>query len=203
MPGGKTTPGSLDLTRNEMDVNDGTSPKTAVAPPAGDAPAPASAPAAAAAAQSTDADVEALNLSDTAKKAAYELKQKCPDVVFTSGRRDKDGQASAMASNVVLNRTWIKETYAESNASKACQNWVDEHKEKKTKDEIAAGLKEVLDGLTDAQLAGLSKHLSGDAFDVQPVEKDADKIKKTIQGLSGLSKFLTSEGGLVRWHAQF
>jgi hypothetical protein len=30
--------------------------------------------------------------------------------MFTSGRRDKDDQARAMASNVVKNRKWIGET---------------------------------------------------------------------------------------------
>lgn len=150
-----------------------------------------------------DPAIETLDLSDTAKKAAYELKKKHPSVVFTSGRRDKAGQARAMASNVVSNRNWIKETYRKSEASDACQKWVDDHKDKKSKKEIADGLTEVLDGLTDEQLAKLSKHLSGDAFDVQPVDKDADAIKKTIRGLPGLDKFLDKEGGLVRWHAQF
>ena len=151
----------------------------------------------------TDAEIEALDLSETAKKAAYELRRQYPKVTFTSGRRDKTEQASAMASNVVQNRTWIKETYLESTASKACQKWVDDNKDKKKQEEIADGLKGVLDGLTDAELAQLSKHLSGDAFDVQPVEQDADGIKKAIRGLPGLGKFLEKEGGLVRWHAQF
>jgi hypothetical protein len=124
-------------------------------------------------------------------------------VTFTSGRRDKGEQARAMASNVVENRNWIKETYVSTTVSDACQKWVDDHKEKKTKDEIAEGLLSVLDGQTDADLAKLSRHLSGDAFDVQPVETDADAIKKTIRGLAGLDKFLEKEGGLVRWHAQF
>lgn len=169
---------------------------------------PALAPAAGAQPQDasktvTDPEIEALDLSDTAKKAAYELKKKHPSVSFTSGRRDKQEQASAMAGNVALNRNWIKETYVQSVASDACQKWVDDNKDKKTKDEIATGLKGVLDGLTDPQLAQLSKHLSGDAFDVQPVDTDADEIKKTIRGLPGLGKFLEKEGGLVRWHAQF
>ena len=151
----------------------------------------------------TDPDVEALNLSDVAKKGAYELKRQYPAVVFTSGRRDKSEQASAMASNVVLNRNWIKETYATNEASAACQKWVDDNPDKKTKAEIAAGLNSVMDGLSDEQLGHLSKHLSGDAFDVQPVDKDAAGIKKAIRGLAGLDKFLEKEGGLIRWHAQF
>jgi hypothetical protein len=165
---------------------------------------PAAAPvAAAAAAPATDPEIEALNLRDTAKKAAYALKKKHPAVTFTSGRRDKGEQARAMASNVVENRNWIKETYVSTTVSDACQKWVDVHKDKKTKDDIAEGLLSVLDAQTDADLGKLSRHLSGDAFDVQPVETDADAIKKTIRELAGLDKFLEKEGGLVRWHAQF
>jgi hypothetical protein len=108
-----------------------------------------------------------------------------------------------MAGNVVSKRNWIKETYLESEASIACQKWVDDNEDKKTKQEIAAGLTQVLNGLTEAQLARLSKHLSGDAFDVQPVDKDAEKIKKTIRALPGLKRFLEKEGGLVRWHVEF
>jgi hypothetical protein len=150
-----------------------------------------------------DPEIEALDLSAVAKTAAYELKKKYPSVHFTSGRRNKQAQAHAMAANVVLNRNWIKETYVQSVARDACQKWVNENPDKKTTAEITAGLKKVLDGLSDTQLAHLSKHLSGDAFDVQPVDKNADEIKKTIRALPGLDKFLEKEGGLVRWHAQF
>lgn len=38
----------------------------------------------------------------------------------------------------------------------------------------------------------------------QPVvEKDAEAIKKIVNGLPGLVKFLNKEGGPVRWHTQF
>jgi hypothetical protein len=150
-----------------------------------------------------DSEIEALDLAETARKAAYKLKKTYPSVSFTSGRRNKEEQAHAMAGNVALNRKWIEQTYVKSEASDKCQKWADDHKEKKTQAELAAGLTDVLNGLTDAQLAKLSKHLSGEAFDVQPVSKDADKIKKAIEDLPGLSKFLEKEGGLVRWHAQF
>jgi hypothetical protein len=159
--------------------------------------------AAAAAAVHSDPAIEALNLRGTAKNAAYELKKLHPSVKFTSGRRGKDDQARAMASNVVENRKWIEQTYVSTTVSKACQKWVDDNPDKKTKDSIAAGLLAVMDAHTDADLAKLSKHLSGDAFDVQPVETNADAIKKTIRGLTGLDEFLEKEGGLVRWHAQF
>lgn len=151
----------------------------------------------------TDAEIEALDLADTARNAAYALKRAYPSVKFTSGRRNKAEQAQAMASNVVQNRKWIEQTYASSDLRTQCQDWVDSNPDKKTQAEIAEGLLSVLDAASDADLGKFSKHLSGQAFDVQPVYKDADAIKNTIRGLSGLDKFLETEGGLVRWHAQF
>ena len=208
-PLGKDAPGALVPARTPgpLGMNDTADPNVHAAP--GDTPGAlgindaAAVAAQAAPASPIDPDVEALNLSATAKAAAYELKKKHPSVCFTSGRRDKGEQASAMASNVTLKRNWIKETYAASTARDACQKWVDDNTDKKTKEEITEGLQGVLVGLSDAQLAQLSKHLSGEAFDVQPEEKDADEIKKSIRGLKGLTKFLDMEGGLVRWHAQF
>jgi hypothetical protein len=153
--------------------------------------------------ESQDAAIEALDLSDKAKKAAYALKKAHPSVVFTSGRRNKEDQARAMASNVVKNRKWIEQTYKKTEAREACQKWVDDNPTAKTQAEIQAGLLSVLNGLTDDQLRRLSKHLSGDAFDVQPVEKGGDEIKETIRALAGPGNFLEKEGGLIRWHAQF
>ncbi len=183
-------------------IDDGTSARTAMAAPGTVGAVPSSA-GVAATASASDPDIEALNLSPTARRAAYALKKAHPTVTFTSGRRNKEDQARAMASNVVHSRTWIQDTYLSSTVSTACQKWVDTHKDAKTQDDIAAGLLSVLNDAKDEDLAKLSKHLSGDAFDVQPVETNADAIKKTIRGLDGLDKFLEKEGGLVRWHAQF
>jgi hypothetical protein len=150
-----------------------------------------------------DPAIEALNLQETAKKAAYILKNAHPSVIFTSGRRDNAAQARAMASNVVLNRKWIQETYVPSEARDRCQECVNDNPDKHSQGALAAALNGVLDALTDPNLAQLSKHLSGDAFDIQPVTQGADAIKKTINSLPGLSKFLEREGGLLRWHVQF
>jgi hypothetical protein len=150
-----------------------------------------------------DAEIEVLNLAGTARKAAYALKKAHPSIKFTSGRRNKSDQARAMASNVVRNRKWIEQTYASSELRRKCQEWVDNNPEKKTQAEIEEGLLSVLNAASDAELGKFSKHLSGGAFDVQPVEKDAEAIKRTIRGLPGLDKFLDTEGGLVRWHVQF
>jgi hypothetical protein len=150
-----------------------------------------------------DAEIEALDLAPIARAAAYALKKAHTAVQFTSGRRSKPDQARAMASNVVKNRKWIEQTYAASDLRTKCQAWVDAHPDKTTQADIAEGLVSVFNTVADAELGRFSKHLSGTAFDVQPVDKDADAIKKTIRGLTGLDKFLESEGGLVRWHAQF
>src|SRR5258706_11248809 len=68
---------------------------------------------------------------------------------------------------------------------------------------VAFGLKTVMNGMAESDRAKVSKHLSGEAFDVQPQDKDAETIKKDIQALPGVTKFLDKEGGLVRWHVQF
>lgn len=151
----------------------------------------------------SDAQIEALDLAPTARAAAYALKKAHPSVSFTSGRRNKADQARVMASNVAKNRQWIVETYKVSDLRKQLQDWVDKHPEKTTQADIAAGLLSIFDASSYTDLGKFSKHLSGEAFDVQPVQTDADAIKKTIRGLPGLDLFLDTEGGLVRWHAQF
>ena len=148
--------------------------------------------------------IDSLNLSPKARKGAELLLKQYPDIVFTSGRRDIAQQASAMAGNVVLKRDYIKNTYSKNDASKACQKWVDDHPEATTKKAIAAGLLETFKKL-GPKAGQISKHLTGDAFDIQPVKdkEKADAIKKSIQELPGLNKFLEKEAGLERWHVQF
>ncbi len=173
------------------------------APSAPGSPAAPAAPAAPPAPAQTDPAIEALDLAEPAKAGAAELKTKHPTIKFTSGRRSVHDQARAMASNVVQNRTWIEETYAAPAERAELQKWVDDHPEATTQDQIAVGLESVMSGWSDEQKGRLSKHFSGEAFDVQPVAQDADSIKSDIKALPGLTKFLEQEGGLVRWHAQF
>ena len=178
------------------------------------APAPAPDPAIAAADKAKaeaefelalEEELKELELSDKAKKAAQELKRAFPEIVFTSGKRDTAGQASAMAENIVVsgNRNWIKETYAASTASTKLQKWVDENEKATTKNAITEGLEKTMDAMTESERRLISKHLTGDAFDVQPVEENADKIKEAMKKLPGVTKFFDKEGNLVRWHAQF
>ena len=148
--------------------------------------------------------IESLKLSPKAKKAAELLLKQYPDIVFTSGRRDLAGQANAMGGNVVKKRDWIEKTYKANDASKACQKWVDDHPEAKTQKEIAAGLLETFKKL-GPKAGQISRHLTGDAFDVQPIKdkEKADSIKKSIRELPDVKQFLEKEGGLEIWHVGF
>jgi hypothetical protein len=191
-------------------VKDGTLVPVAATPPVPAGPAPQSpkrlvAPAAAGVSgHDVDAAIEALALRGRARIAAYALKKAHPTVVFTSGRRSLVDQARAMAQNVAKNRAWISQTYASSALSERCQRWLDVHAKVTTQEEIQQGLLGVLQEATDTERGYLSKHLSGDAFDVQPVTDGAEAIKRTLRKLvKPHGRFLDKEGGLVRWHAQF
>jgi len=149
--------------------------------------------------------IDSLNLSPAAKKGAEQLLKEYPkDIIFTSGRRDLTAQARAMAGNVVKKRDWIEQTYKANDASRACQQWVNDHPEAKTQKEIAAGLSETFKQL-GPKAGQISRHLTGDAFDIEPVKDQdkADAIKKSIKELPGLKQFLDHEGGLEIWHVGF
>jgi len=150
-----------------------------------------------------DEAIERLNLNDIAREAAYSLKAQFPNLVFTSGKRDRATQARAMAGNVAQKRSWITETYRTSVVKTACEEWLRDNPEATSKSDIQAGLESVLEGFDDDELVHLSKHFSGGAFDVQPATTDAEKIKAAIRSLPGKPVFLEKEGGLVRWHVQY
>lgn len=143
---------------------------------------------------------EDLGLAEPARTAALALQSRFPTVVFTSGRRGVDDQARAMASNIVHNRQWIAQTYLDA---QVLQDWVNANPEATSQGDIAHGLAAIMASWSDAQKARVSKHFSGQAFDVQPVAGTlGDRIKAFIPGLPGVKKFLTTEGGLIRWHVQ-
>jgi hypothetical protein len=173
-------------------------------PPASPGPpgAPAAPPAPPSPAQ-TDPEIEALDLAEPAKSGAIELKKKHPGIQFNSGRRTVPEQASAMAGNVVKTRTYIGNTYAASTARDELQKWVNDNPGATTQDQIATGLESIMSGWSAAKQNSISKHLTGKAFDVQPVAQNADAIKTDMKNLAGVTKFLPVEDKLVIWHAQF
>ena len=203
MPG-HTFPGTLGTTTSTTPIDQGTLALTTSPPPGTVGAGTAATTSAPAATESTsDPDIEALNLEPKARAGAYALKKQFPSVQFTSGRRDTAEQAHAMAGNVVKERSWIGKTYKTSALRDACQKWVDDHPEKVTRDEIGEGILSVFNDAPVADVQKFSKHFTGEAFDVQPVEIDAEAIKKAIRELDGCTNFLEKEGGLVRWHAEF
>jgi hypothetical protein len=148
-------------------------------------------------------DIERLDLSPAAKRGALLLREAHPHLRFVSGRRTLARQARAMARNIVesADRSWIANVYV---AAAPLQAWVDAHPEATTVEELSAGLEETLLAISPADQARVSKHLSGDAFDLRPVHGETEAaIRETIRGLPGLVKFIDREGGLERWHVQF
>jgi hypothetical protein len=147
--------------------------------------------------------LDSLDLADVARRAAEILLNHHPELVLTSGRRDSAAQASAMAGNVVRQRNWISLTYRDTPERRALQAWIDTNPQARTRPEIAAGLLQVMGSWSDAQKASLSRHFSGQAFDIRPVAANAEAIKASIRALPNLRKFLEKEGDLVVWHADF
>jgi hypothetical protein len=49
----------------------------------------------------------------------------------------------------------------------------------------------------------ISKHLTGEAFDVKPQSQNADRIKAEMNALPGRTFFTAVEGGRTIWHVQF
>lgn len=148
-----------------------------------------------------------LGLRGNAHKAALELKSQHPDVVFSSGRRTRREQARAMAKNIVLaGRSWIRDTYKSTEISNALQRWVDDNPRARTRTEITEVLVAAMALFKDAELISLSKHFTGDAFDVVPVEglsgvQLLNTLRAVVHKYGG--KLIEKEGGVRVWHAQF
>lgn len=145
-------------------------------------------------------DLSNLDLAEHALSAAQTLKAKHPSVVFTSGRRSVAEQADAMASNIVRNRQWIAQTYAVSTERDTLQKWVDDNPAATARPAIAAGLSAIMENWSDQRRVKLSRHFAGLAFDIRPTDAT---VKKSIQELPHLVRFLDNEGGITIWHAEF
>lgn len=123
-----------------------------------------------------------------------------PAAVINSGLRSLDEQASAMAADIVLNRQFIAETYLHG---AKLQLWVDANPDAVTQASIALGLLSVLNQLSPAELRLISRHLTGEAFDVLPATVTTDAKAWLIARAAELGgRVLFSEGGLPRVHFQ-
>lgn len=148
--------------------------------------------------------IDELNLEPVAQRGAELLLAAHPWITFTSGRRSPVDQARAMAQNVAKNRMWIIQTYRPSQLIGRMQLAIERSPGVITVPDIANLLLDAMLGVPAAELMALSRHLTGMAFDVQPVHgRRGMAVKQTIATLPGLDKFLDHEGGLERWHVQF
>jgi hypothetical protein len=136
-----------------------------------------------------------LDLVSNARQAAELLQSQHPSVIFTSGRRSSSQQANAMAPNVVQNRNWIRDTYSASTERDSLQSWVDQNPTIATASAIASGLLNIMSTWSDEQRRKLSRHFSGQAFDVQPVAGAlGNQIKASMQNLPNRRYFTDNEG---------
>jgi hypothetical protein len=149
--------------------------------------------------------IPSLDLNPAALAGAHELYRQCPWVKFPSGRRSLAKQAHVMACNVAVRRDFISRVYI--HGGEELQLVVNRHPEWETVEQLAHGLYAYLhDEMTPEKVVKLSRHMTGDAFDVLPILDNAEQANQTIhviQKLTGLDRFLTREAGLPRWHVQF
>jgi hypothetical protein len=149
--------------------------------------------------------VNEYGLVGIAAEVCTALLARYPLTVITSGRRDIVAQANAMATNIgQAGAAWIAATYAPSYTRGACILAVHGLTTPLTHDGVAHAIHSVLSTMTDAQLAQLSRHLGGGAFDCSPQSMTGDSTAwLDHQCRTRGGKLLTCEGGLVKCHAEF
>lgn len=158
-----------------------------------------------------------LSLNAQAHACAVAIAQQHPDVVFTSGRRTRDDQARAMARNIVQDREFraanpktkrkpYLDIYLAHTVIASIKRWLREHPKAVTAAEIEHGLKQVFAGMTDTEMTKLSRHFSGNAFDIAPVDGMRGQmilatIKREVSERG--ARLIENEGGVRVWHVQF
>ena len=142
-------------------------------------------------------------LRGEALEVALAFHEKFPPAVFSRGIRTLRTPCRDMAGNVHLNRMWILETYKASKPALAAHAWVMANKHVRAVGDIADGLEFVLRTFTPEELESLSRHMTGDAFDLKPRSVTGamrDWLAEEAKKRGAL--FLDREGGLVRYHWQ-
>lgn len=149
--------------------------------------------------------LDALGLEPKTYAIAAELVVECPYVRFTDGLRTLTDQAQRMAQNTVRRRDWIALTYIRSRPVDELIAWVKSHPSATTENALVSGFLPILRHYTTSELRHVSKHLSGEAFDVQPEDGvSGEKICSVLRqkALSYGGRFLEKEGGMRIWHFQ-
>lgn len=146
-----------------------------------------------------------LGLTDSALEVAIRLVARFPGVEIVSGKRTVREQAHSMAANVVKDPDFVRDTYALSLASRRCQAWVDRNVNAKL-DKIAEAFERILCDLPDDELRHLTRHITGEAFDVMPPKdlklRNDVKVFLADAAREHGGRFLDHEGKLDRLHWQ-
>jgi len=148
--------------------------------------------------------LDELDLDPIMRQRAEELLAACPWVIYTSGRRDLNAQARAMAQNHVADpQSYLMKTYRNGKlflASIVEMAPVDQRSVIK----VAGAIKRVFE---ENPTALVWKHRYGTCVDIQPLEDAFGEL--TVKGRAVVSfiqscpdtvVFLRREGGLRRWH---
>lgn len=148
--------------------------------------------------------MEELDLDPIMRSRAEELRARCPWVIYTSGRRDLDAQARAMAQNHVADpQTYLTKTYRNGKIFLAAiveLAPVDQRSVPK----VAAAIRSVFEEQPEALRW---KHQDGTCVDIQPLEdafgeptEKGRAVVSFIQNCPDTVLFIRREGGLRRWH---
>lgn len=158
--------------------------------------------------------IQEMRLNPFAEQAARLVKERHPDAIFTSGRRDLMDQARAMAQNAVaFGATWLNDTYKNKRIVNHLMTYMEENPEL-CRDSKVLG-HHFYEQLQEHFAAEYEKfpHLRGDAFDIRYPRlrnglydrPSGDQIMQTIRSLPErgipLEWVTDQEGKLVVIHA--
>ena len=148
--------------------------------------------------------IEAMHLHPVMEQACRQFEWAFPHVQWLSGRRDRQGQADAMARHVARDRKWISKTYLHA---ATLQTVVDCHPEAVSPQAIGALLFDAMLAMSDAEVAQVSDHVGGLAVDLVPmIFGDGDPTPSGQAALKWMHDYpytkrvLTREGGRIVWH---
>lgn len=148
--------------------------------------------------------IDELNLDPIMKRRAEELLARCPWVVYTSGRRDLQAQARAMAQNHVADpQAYLTKTYRNGKVFLAAIVEL-APVDQRSVEKVATAIRSVFEEQPDALVW---KHRDGTCVDIQPLEDafgdptvKGQEVIRFIQNCPDTVRFIMREGGLRRWH---
>lgn len=152
----------------------------------------------------TGMTIEDMRLHPVMEQACRQFEWAFPHVQWLSGRRDRQGQARAMAGHVLRDRQWIAKTYLQA---AHLQTAVDFHPEAQTLEQLSTLLYDTMLGMSAEELAKVSTHFIGMAVDMAPmIFGDGDPTPTGQAALQWMHDYpytkrvLTREGGRIVWH---